>query len=262
MKRIFFFDIDNTLLDHDTSQIPSAALEAIAALKAQGHVIVVATGRAYGHAAPYIHQVQPDFSITNNGACIRRNDAVLQQTPLNAPELQALFALMAKRGLFYGVNDGMTGHVSAQVPQVMTPMESVDIKVHHDLIELDGDVLQGWLFFDESLDAQLIPDLLNTFPSFDYVRWHQTAVDVLPKGVNKWTACMHVLELLGMHVQKSLAFGDGLNDMEMLQGAGIGVAMGNGHPDLIAVADRVAEPMGQNGLAKMLAQLQVELATQ
>jgi hydroxymethylpyrimidine pyrophosphatase-like HAD family hydrolase len=94
------------------------------------------------------------------------------------------------------------------------------------------------------------------------VRWHQTAVDVLPKGVNKWTACMHVLELLGMHVQKSLAFGDGLNDMEMLQGAGIGVAMGNGHPDLIAVADRVAEPIGQNGLAKMLAQLQVELATQ
>ena len=57
MKRIFFFDIDNTLLDHRTLTIPRSALSAIAALKREGHTVVVATGRSYGHARPFIEMV-------------------------------------------------------------------------------------------------------------------------------------------------------------------------------------------------------------
>ena len=50
MKRVFFFDIDNTLLDHSTFAIPPSALSAIDKLKQNGHTVVVATGRAHGHA--------------------------------------------------------------------------------------------------------------------------------------------------------------------------------------------------------------------
>ena len=121
-------------------------------------------------------------------------------------------------------------------------------------------MLQGWLFFDESLDEELIPELRAMFPQFDYVRWHQTAVDVLPKGVNKLTGCQSVLEDLGMEAEHAYAFGDGLNDMEMLQGLGTGIAMGNAHPRLKEVADRVAESIQHDGLAKMVRQIQSELA--
>ena len=64
MKRIFFFDIDHTLLDHRTFTIPESTLNAIDALRRNGHTIVVATGRSRAQAQPFARQVQPDYLIT------------------------------------------------------------------------------------------------------------------------------------------------------------------------------------------------------
>ncbi len=114
MPKIFFFDIDNTLLDHRSSRIPPSALEAIATLKADGHTIAIATGRGYGHALEYIEQVQPAYAITQNGARIQRGDHEVQCHPLEGDGLQALFGLMASRGFAYGATDGHNIHVSAR----------------------------------------------------------------------------------------------------------------------------------------------------
>ncbi|APW37898.1 hypothetical protein RD110_12415 [Rhodoferax koreense] len=262
MPKIFFFDIDNTLLDHRSSRIPPSALEAIASLKADGHTIAIATGRGYGHALEYIEQVQPAYAITQNGARIQRGDQEVQCHPLERDGLQALFGLMASRGFAYGATDGHNIHVSARTPDVLTPMGTVDLKAFPaDIDDVPPFVVsQGWLFFHESLDDSLLPELLRTFPQFDYVRWHATAVDVLPKGIHKMSGCAWVLADAGIDAAHAYAFGDGLNDLEMLQGVGTGIAMGNSHPELLAVADRVTDAVHQDGVAKMVAQLRRELA--
>ncbi len=59
----------------------------------------------------------------------------------------------------------------------------------------------------------------------------------------------------GFTPDQAIAFGDGLNDIQMLQGVGLGIAMDNGHPDLKAVADRVAPALHLDGIAKMLDEL-------
>ena len=87
------------------------------------------------------------------------------------------------------------------------------------------------------------------------MRWHKTAVDVLPKAVNKWTGCQWVLAETGFQAHQAIAFGDGMNDMEMIKGVGVGIAMGNGHPELKAAADRVALPLHEDGIAIMLDEL-------
>lgn len=261
MTKIFFFDIDNTLLDHRTNRIPESALHAIHDLKAAGHTVVIATGRSFAHAKDYLDVVQPAYAVMQNGSFILRDQVLLEKTPLAHGALMDLFTEMDRRGHYYGINGEQGGHVSAAVEQVMVPMDSVEIKVNADLnFYQDSEVLQGWLFFDESLDEVLMPELRELFPAFDYVRWHQTAVDVLPKGVNKLTGCQRVLADVGMDAKHAYAFGDGLNDMEMLQGLGTGIAMGNAHPNLKAVADRVAEAIHHDGLAKMVKQIQSELA--
>lgn len=262
MPKIFFFDIDHTLLDHAANQIPPSALEAIASLKADGHTIAIATGRGYGHALEYIEQVQPAYAITQNGARIQRGDEEVLCRPLERDGLQALFALMASRGFAYGATDGHHIHVSARTPEVLTPMGTVNLQAFP--ADIDNAppfvVSQGWLFFHESLDATLLPELLGTFPQFDYVRWHTTALDVLPKGVHKMSGCEWVLADAGIGVEHAYAFGDGLNDLEMLQGVGTGIAMGNSHPQLLAVADRVTDAVHQDGVAKMVALLRQEFA--
>ena len=59
----------------------------------------------------------------------------------------------------------------------------------------------------------------------------------------------------GFSPEQAIAFGDGLNDMQMLQGVGLGIAMDNGHPDLKAVADRIAPALHLDGIARMLDEL-------
>jgi hypothetical protein len=262
MPKIFFFDIDHTLLDHRTNRIPPSALAAIASLKADGHTIAIATGRGYEHALEYIEQVQPAYAITQNGARILRGETVVQHHPLSSAGLMALFRLMASRGHAYGATDGKTPHVSALVKEALEPMGTVDLQAFPaDLKDVQPfPIFQGWLFFHEDLDATLLPELRETFPEFDYVRWHTTALDVLPRGIHKMTGCDWVLADAGIDVAHAYAFGDGLNDLEMLQGVGTGIAMGNSHPRLLEVADRVAGAVHEDGLARMVAELQREFA--
>lgn len=61
------------------------------------------------------------------------------------------------------------------------------------------------------------------------VRWHEEAVDLLPAGMSKTDGIRSVVEALGLEMADVMAFGDGLNDVEMLSEVGFGVAMGNGN---------------------------------
>jgi Cof subfamily protein (haloacid dehalogenase superfamily) len=257
MTKIYFFDIDNTLLDHHTNAIPRSALRAIAALQRAGHMVVIATGRSYGHAKPYVDQIQPSYTITHNGARILKGDREVLSIPLPAEPLSELFEWMARQGYCFGINDVKFGYISAAVPWVLDLLESVEVEVQTDALFYRRKVVnQGWLFFHASLDEQLYPEIARRYPEFDLVRWHDAgAVDILPKGINKWTACQWVMAQAGFAPDQAIAFGDGLNDIEMLQGVGIGVAMGNGHPALKAVANRVAPALHLDGIAIMLNEL-------
>ena len=166
---------------------------------------------------------------------------VVASTPLARPALVELFEWMRELGHPFGVNRGESCYISAETPASMVPLQGVRMPTQsEDAFYLREDVCQGWLFFDEALDAELMPRMAERFPQFDFVRWHRTAVDVMPKATNKWTGCQWVLAQTGFAAAEAVAFGDGLNDREMLQGVGLGIAMGNGHPELKAIADRVA----------------------
>ena len=255
MTNIYFFDIDNTLLDHNTKAIPPSALRAIAALKQAGHTVVIATGRSYSHARPFIDQIKPSYSITQNGARILKGEQEVMAIPLAQKSLIDLFDWIHAHGHYYGFSDGEQAHISAAAPPVVDALGSVALgfKCTTGLC-LGQNIYQAWLFFNEKLDA-LNAEILQRYPEFDLVRWHRSAVDVLPKAINKWTGCQWVMERTGFQAHQAIAFGDGLNDMEMLQGVGFGVAMDNGHPELKAVANRIAPALHRDGVATILDEL-------
>ena len=256
MANIYFFDIDNTLLDHQTQAIPPSALAAIARLREAGHTIVLATGRSYGHARPFVEQVQPDYLITQNGARILKGEQEVLTIPLARQPLIALFDWMQTQGHAFGVNRGESGFISAPVPGAVEPLASVAMPYQcEDRFYEYQDVYQAWLFFDESLDTVLVPAILARYPEFDLVRWHRTGMDVMPHGINKWTGCQWVMAQTGFQAHQAIAFGDGLNDMQMLKGVGLGIAMDNGHPELKAIAKRIAPALHLDGVAVMLDEL-------
>jgi HAD superfamily hydrolase (TIGR01484 family) len=77
-------------------------------------------------------------------------------------------------------------------------------------------------------------------------------LDIAPDGVNKATALEWVRSELGVPIERTVAIGDGRNDIEMLTWAGRGVAMGQAPGDVIAVADETTRPVRDDGLAKVL----------
>ena len=256
MKNIYFFDIDNTLLDHNTQAIPQSALTAIEKLQHAGNTVVIATGRCFEHAKPFIDQIQPSYAITQNGARIYQGEQAVFGKPLAREALIDLLSWVNDQGHHFGFNVGKIGYLSKIIPTTVEPLGIVGIEARLDIgLYRQQDIYQAWLFFDESLDATLMPIILQQHPEFDIVRWHKMAVDVLNKSVNKWTGCQWVMAQTGFKSEQAIAFGDGLNDMEMLQGVGLGIAMDNGHPILKSVANRIAPALHLDGIASMLEEL-------
>lgn len=77
-------------------------------------------------------------------------------------------------------------------------------------------------------------------------------IEVLPRGLSKATGIAEIAGPLGIEAADIVAFGDMPNDIPMLRWAGLGVAMGNAHPDAMAAADEVTAPNTDYGLARVL----------
>jgi hypothetical protein len=77
-------------------------------------------------------------------------------------------------------------------------------------------------------------------------------VEIVPLGIDKATGIAELVGPLGITDDDMVAFGDMPNDVPMLLRAGHGVAMGNAHPDAIAVANEVTTPNSDDGVARVL----------
>jgi hydroxymethylpyrimidine pyrophosphatase-like HAD family hydrolase len=80
-------------------------------------------------------------------------------------------------------------------------------------------------------------------------------LEVFDPAVNKWEGVLHVARAHDIKPEEIIAIGDDVNDVPMLQHAGLGVAMGNARPEALAVADRVIGRNTEEGLAAFLEEL-------
>src|SRR5699024_4824909 len=99
---------------------------------------------------------------------------------------------------------------------------------------------------------------LHSFPTRRSSDLHNVAIsgkewlDIMPAGANKGAALHHMADTLGIDIAATAAFGDYLNDYELLQEAGTAVAMDNAHPQLKAVADIIAPSNLDHGVITVL----------
>lgn len=114
---------------------------------------------------------------------------------------------------------------------------------------LKMDVLEIIAFFTEQEEPQLMHDVL---PHCAAHRWHPSFADVIASGNSKATGIDAVIQHLGIRLEETMAFGDGGNDIEMLQHVALGVAMGNANEYVKSQADYVTDSVDQDGVAKAI----------
>ncbi|MEH7223294.1 Cof-type HAD-IIB family hydrolase [Bacillus sp. JJ1566] len=246
-RSLIFFDIDGTLLNHK-KQLPASAKEAIFKLKELGHEVAIATGRAPFMFEDLREELGIGTYVSYNGQYVVLNGEEIYTNPLNEEALLQLteLALANNHPIVYMDHEDM----KANVPEHEFITESIaTLKIKsfptYDPKYYEGRKLfQSLLFVQEGEESQYE----NGFKDFDFVRWHPVSVDVLPSGGSKAKGIEKLVEKLGIPEERIYAFGDGLNDMEMLTTIHNSVAMGNALDEVKEVAKYVTKSVEEDGI--------------
>ena len=102
------------------------------------------------------------------------------------------------------------------------------------------------------LNSMETEDIEEKFPHVKITRSSPYSADIISADQSKLKGIAHLGEVFGFELSEVMAFGDSENDLEMLSGVGIGVAMGNGEDELKDQATHVTDTNNQNGIAKAL----------
>ncbi|MFB9329071.1 Cof-type HAD-IIB family hydrolase [Paenibacillus aurantiacus] len=244
--KIAFFDIDGTLVNED-KVVPQDTINAIRELKAAGVEPVIASGRAPYFIKPLAKLLGIDSFVCLNGALAVYRGKTVYKRVIPRTSIETLVELARQHGhtlVYEGEQDFFASR--AECPLVTESVLSLKVELPGTDPDFwrTNEVLQLFLHCEDHEDA-LYDSLLS---EFTFIRWHRGALDVLPYGGSKAQGIEAMLRELGIPVAESIAFGDGLNDKEMLRFAGLGIAMGNSHPELLPFADYVTTSVDECGI--------------
>ncbi|MCR6109372.1 HAD family hydrolase [Bacillus sp. A301a_S52] len=245
-----FIDMDGTLLTYD-HVISPRNLHVINHLKQQGIYVFLATGRQMDITVPY-HQMLglKTPMICLNGAAIYESfslDPLILRTVCLEKTLHDIIVNSPGNVIIHTAHGMYCKEVDGVVQRWIEEGHKVPVYVG-DLTTTRCENVLKYSVMAHSLDPSLNHAILQ---KNDIIRW-QDGIEIGPKGVSKWSGIQYILNKYRLTKQEVIAIGDGPNDIEMLQEAGTGVAMGNAGEDVKAVADFVALPCENDGMADFI----------
>lgn len=250
MIKAAFFDVDGTLLSHKTRRVCQSTVDAISKLQKAGILCIVATGRQISAMDKLpVGSIPFDAYLTLNGQMLHdKQRKLIFGVPIEGKCKEFLIrnfrehtypALIVEEDRMY--LNYISDHVIAVQEAISTDMP--------DLGEYTGgDIYQVCAYLRPEEERLLDPIVGDSVLS----RWHYGGMDVIAKGGGKMRGIQRYLEMQGIKAEETIAFGDGENDLQMLQFAGIGVAMGNGEEMVKQQADYVTADVDDDGIAKAL----------
>ncbi len=223
-KGTVFFDLDGTLLNHHSEVDPDVA-EATRELKRNGYLPVINTGRSPIEIEPVTSTTDIDTYITLDGAFVQSEGKVIYENNIK-PELTEKLIAQVKK-----FDDTVSMHSSTTtlLNEVNPFVEEFYKSVHVELPEVDP---KYYLNNKVQMVVIVTPDDGSNYQElFDDLKFYKTgpcSVDAVNKGVSKMSGIKHLLKGLGLEDKPVYAFGDGNNDLPMIEFADYSVAMGNG----------------------------------
>lgn len=245
-----FFDIDGTILDSRKS-IPPSVKQAIEKLKQNGVYVAIATGRAPFTFKDIREELGIESFVSFNGQYVVFEGETIYKNPLEHDELNKLYRKSKEHNYpMMFMNESKMRASIEDHPHIAKSLDSLqfDYPEVDPIFYEDNTIYQALLFCKENQENPF----MKRHDAFQFIRWHDYSCDVLPKGGSKAVGVKKMIEAAGLDIANAYAFGDGLNDMEMLQEVGTGIAMGNAVPELKTVADYTTDHVDYDGIVNGL----------
>ena len=270
--RMLALDVDGTLLDSGGVLRPSTA-EAVARAARAGIRPVLCTGRRYRRARPIAEHLGLDAPLVcNSGALVKEpaDHRTLWRADFDAPLTADVLAIFRERGEPpLSFTDRTPGEPDFLVERAPTGLPLFD-----DYLDLNRDhagvdprwadrpgsgphfhlcaigTREAMLDFERAVLDRLA-DRVRTFVQKS-PRYAGTMCEVLRHDASKWAGVLHLAEIWGLAPESICAVGDDMNDVPMLQGAGLGVAMGHAPSAVLDAADLVTGDHDNDGVAMLV----------
>lgn len=245
--KIAFFDIDGTLIDIEKKYITDKMLETLHRLQDSGVRICIATGRA-PMELPEIKGVDFDAFLTYNGSCCYTNDGqTIFSNPIHPEDVHTILRNAAELGrpVMLATRNRLAANGRDKDLVDYAAIANIEVNVADDFEEVQNETIyQLMIGGREDIHAKLLKDVHNA----KIAAWWDRAMDIIPANGGKGVAVEKMLEYYRLDKSEAIAFGDGNNDIEMLNAVGTGVAMENGSDRLKAVATTVCGSCAEDGI--------------
>lgn len=250
--RAIFFDIDGTLLVNDSKhRMPDSTLQALKLAHEKGIRLFVATGRVPAMATPLWELFPFDGILSMTGQfCYDRDGNMLHTLPIHRDDIRLLMEIQKTDPFPCLIAEGEESFMASYTEKIVTHFARHDLPEPklYDIARIeDHDVYQLIVYDPEENNPKLAP--------LHHIRITNAATychDVIPIDGGKHIGIRKVAAQYGIAPEEIMVFGDGKNDVDMLQHAGFGVAMGNAVPEAKAAADYITDAIHEDGIFNAL----------
>ena len=259
--RIIAMDLDGTLVKGDLGITPRVR-GAIAAARAAGIEITIATGRMFQSARRFAADLQVTLPIIcYQGSLVRDpvTGVTHQHDVLPAAPAQAAVEFARRRGLHVNAYIDDELYMEADTPEgrFYAASSNVPITFVDDLaVAVTAGSTKLVFVMDEDRVLDAVAEMDGRFgPTVQATRSHPRFAEIVRRDVNKGRALSRVATVANVPLEQTMGIGDNLNDLELVRAAGIGVAMSDGDPRVLAAADWITGSYEDDGVAQAIERL-------
>lgn len=260
-KKLIALDLDGTLLNNDGIVSDATKLH-LQKLKEKGHIITIATGRILNRALVGTDGAEfANYIVSDAGAAVFKNDGINKEwkevyAQVLSKEIVENIASYYDKDKFMTINicDRNKIHHYDQTVNITEFLENINEIIHVSVSFINNEFVEEYLKIFTKKFPMLKVEIMQD--SFGEVKW----LEIAQKGVEKYKGITEVAKLEGILNKNIIAFGDGLNDVEMLKKCGIGVAMKNALPEVKEQADYItSRTNNENGVVEFLKEYLVDI---
>ena len=271
-RKVIFLDIDGTLTEPGSNTPPESALEAIAKARANGHFVYLCSGRNFDMLSPLL-KYPFDGVIASSGGYILCGDEVIYDCPMTPDQQEKAMKLLKDNGVFRtvecrdgaytdeGFKEFLKDHAQeGGNSELLRWREQIESSLNIQPMSLyNGSPIYKIVVMAENV-GQLEEPKKALEGEFMFCiqepdRFGFVNGEVVNVKFDKGKGVIRVCEHLGIPVEDSIAFGDSMNDLEMMETAAWSVCMANGAQALKEISDEVCPAVTEDGMYKAFEKL-------
>jgi len=248
VPKLILSDLDHTLLRQDGS-ISDYSLDVIRRCREKGILFAVATARYWIGAEKYIGLLKPDYEITTDGTLIHSSDRLVYSCEFDTEDTNRIIRdlLSEVPGAEITVASGKTVYWNSRHISESEKLFKAIYNDYSEPVAVRANKIVAELP-DEGTARDIASRIDCRLQCYRGEKWYA----FVPKHSGKTEAIISLAKYIGINVSEMAAFGDDLNDMEMLSMCGTGIAVANAIPEVIRTADSVTLSNDEDGVAHWL----------